>query len=151
MSKRGDIDYIISDDADILLFGGNNIVKNFTINIKKTMRCIDLKLIKTDLNVCQKDLVKLGISLGSDYCDECPNISINKAFKIIKGIETYKCDIENECNNAIKYFLKPIVNKKYMDDMFFYNIEKKKLLEYLLKFKYNQMQIEKIFGKLIKN
>lgn len=148
MSKEGSIEYIISDDADILLFGGKNIIKNFTIDTKKEMNCIELKTIKETLDIDQKDLIKLGISLGSDYCDECPNVSINRAFKIIKGMETYGCDLENECHDAIKYFLRPAIDVKYAEDMTFGDVNVGRLSKYLYKFEYSDAQIEKILSRL---
>jgi 5'-3' exonuclease len=35
LSKKGIVQYIISDDSDILLFGGKNIIKNFSVDKRK--------------------------------------------------------------------------------------------------------------------
>jgi len=146
MSETGGIDYIISDDADILLFGGNNIVKNFTINIKKKMPCIHLDILKNELEINQKSLIKLGIMLGSDYCGN-PHISIGRAFKIIKGIEMYH-DVDRECKDAIKYFCQPLVNTEYKKMVRFYDINENALVDYLYNFDYSDAQIDKIIDKL---
>lgn len=147
MSKKRNIDYIISDDADILLFGGKNIVKGFTIDSKKKMPCINLDILKRTLGVRQKDLIKLGILLGSDYCDN-PQVSINKAFKILKGMDTYNGDIECDCDEAIRYFCSPLVSTSYGKIIKYYDINKNMLVEYLHNFGYNDIQITKILDKL---
>lgn len=114
LSKKNLIQYIVSDDMDILLFGGDILLKKFSVATNKKIQEINLEILKKNLNFSQHDLIKLGVLLGSDYCDNSP-MSINKAYKILKNIE--ESNIEIECNKAIKYFKKPIVEEvKYIDD-----------------------------------
>ena len=114
LSKKNLIQYIVSDDMDILLFGGDILLKKFSVATNKKIQEINLEILKKNLNFSQHDLIKLGVLLGSDYCDNSP-MSINKAYKILKNIE--ESNIEIESNKAIKYFKKPIVEEvKYIDD-----------------------------------
>lgn len=58
---------IISDDLDILLFGGKIIVKNFSTNSKKLFQVIYILEILKTLNISYSTFVDIGILLGNDY------------------------------------------------------------------------------------
>jgi len=144
MSKNNIINYIASDDTDILLFGGERLLKNFSVSKSKWIIEIDLEILKNALDFSQNDLIKLGVLLGSDYCDNSP-ISINKAYKVLKGMEI--SDIENQCNGAIKYFKKPLVsNIKKLPSENKINIDK--LYEFLKDHDYTDEYIEKLLFKI---
>lgn len=146
MSKTNIINYIASDDTDILLFGGDVLLKNFSVSKNKKIIQINLDILKNILGFSQKDLIKLGVLLGSDYCDNSP-MSINKAYKIIKNIE--ETDIETQCSQAIKYFKKPVVvNIKKLNPIKPINYDR--LREFLSKFNFSVEYINNLFEKLKK-
>ena len=141
LEKSGIIDYIVSDDMDILLFGAEILLKKFTTSENKKIQEINLSVIKKELGFNQNDLIKLGILLGSDYCDNKP-ISINKAYKIIKNMETN--EIEKKCKNAIKYFNN--ANNKTIDknEIIELEIDKQNIYSFLKKYDYTKEYIDEL-------
>lgn len=144
LSKNGVIKYIVSDDTDILLFGGGILLKKFSVAENKEIQEINLDTLKKNLGFSQKDLIKLGVLLGSDYCDNSP-VSITKAFKIIKNIE--ESNIENECNHAITYFKKPVVeNINFINST--NSVDINKLSFFLRNFYFSDDYINRLISKI---
>ncbi len=138
------IDYIVSDDMDILLFGGGMLLKKFSVATNKKIQEISLDELKKNVDFTQYELIKFGVLLGSDYCDNIP-ISINKAYKIVKNnIET---NIEKECKHALKYFEKPIY--KNINNIHYKNfVDVKELSVFLRGFYFSNEYIEKVINKI---
>lgn len=88
MSKKGIVDYVISDDSDLLMFGCKNIIKGFTLNVKKKMKIIELQSILKETKLPIKSFIHLGILLGSDYIDTIPGIGYVKAYNLIQEYKT---------------------------------------------------------------
>lgn len=91
-------DYIISDDGDIILHGGNYLLKNFSVNEKKNFLIISRHEILKKLNFTQEQLITFGILLGCDYCNK--TISPKKALKIVTEYKTFENIFKNK---IIKY------------------------------------------------
>lgn len=143
LSKNNLIDYIVSDDLDILLFGGKKILKKFSVNDnRKITQEINLDILKETTNFTQDDLIKLGILLGSDYCDN-KTLSITKAYKYIinHGV------IDNKCDPAIRYFKNPKIKKinkiNYTND-----IQINKLIKFLELFQFDNKYINNVITKI---
>jgi flap endonuclease-1 len=116
--KEKIVDGIVTDDSDILLFGGNNIIKNFTITTKNKMQIINLKTILKDFKFTQKQLIELGILLGSDYSKTVKGIGAITAYKLLQKYGSIKNIIKNglidkdyNYENVVEYFEKPKVLK----------------------------------------
>ena len=140
------VNYIVSDDMDILLFGGGKVIKNFTVDIKKTMNEIDLDVLLNKLKMTQAQLITTGILLGSDYCDNKP-ISATKAYKLVTVSKTnYKTVIKTlKCEHAIKYFESaPVVLLNKIDKIS--NIDKNDVTSYLKKHKFSDEYVNKILS-----
>ena len=93
MSKNKLVDYIVSDDSDLLLFGSKNIIKNFTVSKNKNMNILYLNKILKKFNYGLSQLIELGILLGCDYTNTVKGIGMNRAFNYItkyKNIKTLK-------------------------------------------------------------
>lgn len=97
LSMTGKIDGIVSEDVDILIFGGQNIIKNF--NKKGNTIQINLNKVLDELNLTHTQLVYLSILLGSDYCPSIKGIGCVSAYK---GILKYKT-LTNFIKNTKKY------------------------------------------------
>jgi flap endonuclease-1 len=78
MVKKGDADFVISQDADCLLFGAPRMVKNLTITGKRkrpgayayddiSPEVITLRDVLQGLALTQDQLIVLGILVGTDY------------------------------------------------------------------------------------
>ena len=142
LSKNNLVDYIASDDMDILLFGGEILLKKFSTSSKNTVtQEINLYIMKQELGFTQNDLIKLGVLLGSDYCDNS-SISINKAYKIIKNIDIDDNEILKYCEQAIQHFKHP-KNKK-ITKITTGKLSEHDLIIFLKKFDYSDDEINKL-------
>ena len=117
------VDLIISDDSDILTFGGGVLVRN--LGSSKTIMleyCLDNILDKLQIDYNQ--FIDLCILLGSDYCPTIKGIGLVRSYdkiKKYKNIETilkYVKDIPDDfCYRETRnYFLDPpasVISKQF--------------------------------------
>lgn len=144
------IDYIVSDDMDILLFGGNMLLKNFTVDSKKKIKEINSYYIFKNLNITHKILINIGVLLGTDYCDN-KTYSPKKTYCLIEKYKYIKNipDFATDCENAINYFIKPPVYYITASDIpHEIKIDKKKLRNFLENFMFDKKYIDNIFDKI---
>lgn len=139
MCKKKYIDYIISDDMDILIFGGEILLKNFSTNDKKKFQEINLNILLNKLSITQNDLIKIAILLGSDYCNN-KSLSITKVHSMINNLPLL-------CKQSYTYFKNPIVNKSHTNTKK-QNSNIDELIIFLKSFNYNEQDIDKIISKL---
>lgn len=157
--KEGIIDYIVTDDPDILVFGGGVILKNFHVDKNKLIEEINLGDILKGLEISMDSLVNLAVLLGTDYCPKIKGIGMVKAYSLIRrhgSMEKIKMDEDIKlpplCQISREYYKNPphvtiknkdkIVAKKI-------NVDRNKLTQFLTKFKYNDDKIKKIFDRLL--
>lgn len=150
--KQQMIDYIVTDDLDILVFGGSNILKNFTISNKKYIQEINLSVLLKQFNMTMSQFIDLAIMLGCDYCPSIKGIGTIKAFDLIKkynNIETIlsNTDIVIPCDfkSVRQYFVNPPVNK--INDKFGV-VDKLKLSDFLIKFQFSDKYITKVLNSV---
>ena len=124
MSKKRMVDYVISDDADLLMFGCKNIVKNFTLNEKKKMKVVDLNAILKQTGLSMMAFIHLGLLMGSDYTETIPGIGYVKAYELIKKHRSIKMAKHRKIipknykyEPAYKYFAKSVHKKIKKSDM----------------------------------
>lgn len=113
MISNGLVDYVISEDMDILLFGGKNIIKKFTISSNKKMKLIEAKPIIDHFHGDILSLIHLGILLGCDYAETVKGIGYRKAYRYIMDYKLIDKMIKNKIIGkdyryieAVKYFQK---------------------------------------------
>jgi len=94
--KKGDADYVLSQDADCLMFNAPKLVKNLTISGKRkkpgayayeevSPEVIELKEVLKELKIDQDQLIILGILVGTDYnVGGIKGIGPKKALALIK-------------------------------------------------------------------
>lgn len=147
--KANLIDFIASDDMDILLFGGEILLKNFSVAKNKKIQEINLKKLLESADISQDQLIKIGILMGTDYCD-IKNISPSKAYHLVKE---YKHDdyfipsIGYKCEPAFNYFKDPPVFE--IDQIIVNNnIKSRDLINFLKRFNFSTKYINKIFEKI---
>jgi flap endonuclease-1 len=143
------IDYIASDDMDILLFGGKRLLKKFTVDSKKYIQQIDLNKVLSSTGMCLDQLIEVGLLLGTDYCDN-KSISPTKAYNaVIQDTDTDNDNIGDDCRDAYNYFKDPPIhtvqpfNLKY--DL---QINKEMLKTFLSKMQFKTKYIDKIFDTI---
>lgn len=145
-------DYIVTDDMDILLFGGKKMLKNFSVASKKKIQEIDLEILKKDSGLSQNMLIEVGVLLGCDYCDGF-SMGIVKTYKLIKEFEKIENipreKIEKIPKNyeiAVEYFKDaPFVPVEEIKTV---NINRAGLVEFLYRFGYKDEYINKLLDKL---
>lgn len=108
LSKHNLIDYVISDDIDLIVYGTKYMLKDFSFG-NKTCIIYSLDNILQELNINNNQLIILNLLLGCDYNDKLKNININDIFNItyyykkIENIEHYfNNDMYNDYFSLIK-------------------------------------------------
>lgn len=153
LSKKGVIDGVITDDLDILLFGGKNILKMFTVDKKKQIQEVDLDVLLKELDITQKQLIDIGIITGCDYCTKVKGIGPIKAYKLIKeykSLDNLKkrkiIGLDFDHRIVRDYFINPPKQKiiKYRKK----NLDTYKLTKYLESFGYGLQDINKLLKKV---
>ena len=110
LSKNNLIDYVVSEDMDLLTFGSKNIIKKFG---KKNMCIIHLKEILKEGDITYEQFIDICILLGSDYTETITGIGYKKAWDMIKEY--------NNLDNLILKHKKIIENKYKLPENFKYN------------------------------
>jgi flap endonuclease-1 len=138
---------------DILVFGGKNILKNFTVSSHKKIQEINLDKFKSDTNLTQDMIIDISILMGCDYCSGAYGLGPIKAYELIKKYGSIENVVKNthiEINTDYKfvrdYFTKPNVIK--CDDLTKFGSFKKcdldKLTKFLNKWNFKAEYINKV-------
>ena len=90
LSKENLIDYVLSEDTDMLAFGAKKILRNFSIR-EESFLLYDLEHILSELDISQEQLVDICILCGCDYMKKLSGCNCHKS---IGNIKKYK-NIEN--------------------------------------------------------
>ena len=96
------VDYVASEDMDLLTFGTKKLVKNFS---KKGMLVISLEDILKEGNMNMDNFIDLCILLGCDYTDTIDGIGQKKAWDLMKkygSLEELIMKNDNIKNNKYK-------------------------------------------------
>ncbi len=150
--NSGKIDYIVTDDMDILPFGGKNILKNFSVSTNKKIQEINFDKFKKDAKLTQQMVIDMSILIGCDYCLSAYNIGPIKAYKLIceyKSIEHIVKNVHIDLNVNYKdvrqYFLEPnIIDCKNIAINKFNKCDKEQLGVFLKSFKFKDPYLDKI-------
>lgn len=143
------IDYIVSDDMDILIFGGKILLKNFSIDKNNKISEIHLNTIIETLNINKTQLIDIALILGCDYdLIEIKNIGPVKALQIVKqySLIDYISNKDKDKSLISKYikihkYFNIDDNKYKTSKLLKYN--KNNIIKYLLKFKYEIDYLQK--------
>jgi len=103
------VNRIISDDMDMLVFGSPYLLKNFNKNGE--IMEISLQKILEELKVSHSDFVDICILIGCDYCPSIKGINAKKVYEIYK--EILKTD--DEQSNILMFLDK--LEKENMEDI----------------------------------
>ncbi len=155
LSKKGVIDGVITDDLDILLFGGKNILKMFSIDKKKQIQEVDLDVLLKELDITQKQLIDIGIITGCDYCTKVKGIGPIKAYKLIKeykSLDNLKkrkiIGLDFDHRIVRDYFINPPINKQKILKYKKARLDAYRLTKYLESFGYTLDDINKLLKKV---
>jgi len=133
------VDFVVSDDMDLLLFGCDKVIRKFTISHNKKMELITLSKIIKGLHISMDSLIQLGILLGSDYAETVKGVGRIKAYEIIteyKSIENAKLNnkipVDYEYIDAFNYFKKGKYDQIVLKDIKQTKININKLKKFIL-------------------
>lgn len=76
MQRNKHIDFIISDDFDILVFGGDKLLPDFRAR-DRFHYYVDYNTIQKNLGLTHNDIKKIAVLLGNDYCSRAKNTNIH--------------------------------------------------------------------------
>ena len=153
LDHKGLIDFIVTDDMDILIFGGRNLLKNFTVSSQKYIQEINLQIILQETELSMLQFIDLALLLGCDYCTPIKGVGTFGAYKLIKEYGSIDNLIKNNIIKSDPAFSKA---KQYFINPPTYNINKliaphkiniDKLTLFLKKFQFSDKYIEKIIKK----
>jgi flap endonuclease-1 len=82
LSSANKIDYILSDDSDVLAFGAKRVLKNFCIKEEKC-ELYDMDDILMSLGVPMQKFVDICILCGCDYTTKIRNMNCGKSLQLI--------------------------------------------------------------------
>ena len=100
LSAANKIDYILSDDSDVLAFGAKRVLKNFCIKEEKC-ELYDMDDILENLGVPMHKFVDICILCGCDYTTKIRNMNCGKSLQLILqwgSIEEVALNTEYEIN-----------------------------------------------------
>lgn len=155
LMQNNKVDYIVTDDMDILVFGGNKILKNFTVSDKKKIQEINLDTLKKETKLNQNQLIDLAILLGCDYCPSVSGVGTIGAYKLIqqygnldKIIKHESIELAYDYKKARKYFSDPPIIDSTNIKINKMKVDKEGLIKFLKKFNYKEKYIDNVMGKL---
>ena len=161
LSINNMVDYVASEDMDLLTFGSKIIIRNF---MKKNMFKIDLNEILLSGNKTMNEFIDICILLGCDYTETIEGIGQKKAWNFISkygSIEEliilepkiisnkYKIPDNFRFIESREYFKNPRHIKVEYDDLIIKNPQLNKLKSLLLsKYGFSENTIENLIGFL---
>jgi len=155
--KKNKVDFIVTDDMDIFIFGGNIILKNFTVSDKKKIQEINFENFKKETNLNNNQVIDLAILLGCDYCPSIKGIGTIGAFKLIQKHKSLENIIKNEnikisidYQKAKEYFLNPPIIDSYKIKINKLKVDFIELKKFLEKYKFKETYILNL-GNFIHN
>jgi len=165
MTKKGDVFATGSQDHDALLFGSPRLVKNLSIAGRKKVpnkevyidvkpELIELKEVLESLGLNQKQLVIMGILIGTDYNEGVKGFGPKRSLEIVKEEKTLervlkkvKWEEKVDPQEVMKLFLEPKVTEKY--EFKWKPPEEEKLTKFMVdEHDFSRERVEKAIQKL---
>lgn len=154
-----------SQDADALLFGSPRLVRNLSITGRRKLprkeayieikpEIIELEKVFSELEITQKQLILIGILVGTDYAPGVKSVGPKTALKLVKEHKTLekilknvKWEAEVEAEDIYNFFLKPPVTEKYRIE--WKEPSREKILEFMVEeHDFARERVEKVIDKL---
>lgn len=117
LSRNDLVDYVASEDMDLLTFGTKTTIRNF---LKKNMFSVTLDDILIEGQISMDQFIDLCILLGCDYTDTIDGIGQKKAWDLIKKFESIEEIIQKEKKIAEHKYKLP-ENFRYVESREYFN------------------------------
>lgn len=157
MTRQGDFWAAATQDYDVLLFGSPRVVRNLNATGRRGINpeLIVLKEVLKSNSLSQKELIILGVLIGTDYNPGgVKGIGPKRGLKLVKehGVDAWKevdWDWEVNPEDILAFFLKPPVAKDYELD---WGAPDKEAVKSLLvkKHEFGESRIDKRLDKVLK-
>jgi len=154
LSRQGKIDAIVTDDLDILVFGGDNILKGFSVAEKKKFQEISLHRFLKDAGLTQDQLIDIAILIGCDYCPKAKKVGPVTAYKLIKENDNIYNVVKRRlawiptnfkaAKHLFKSTDKQVTKFEYIDT----GVDVEQLLEFLKDHKFKQKYIDTLMSNV---
>jgi flap endonuclease-1 len=109
--KNGIVDYVITEDSDIIIYGANKIIRNFKSSAS-TCELLDMNVFYEKISLSQRNLAEIAIILGCDYYPGIKGIGHKRILKMINenNIDINLVNEEDKelIKKIIKFYLEPI-------------------------------------------
>lgn len=105
----GVVDYVISNDCDIIVFGAGKLIRNFSAKKNAKYEMINMETFSNETGWDQTKLAHLAILLGTDYNDGIHGIGPKKGVKMLNNMDIYDI-LEKYCNHEEQSMLMSIVD-----------------------------------------
>jgi flap endonuclease-1 len=125
LNSEGIVDYILSSDMDVLLFGGRRVIRKQYK--KKRYDVYDLEEILERYSISHNDLIKIGVILGSDFAPKTKGVGPKTIMRREKKKKKEKekkeeekrrfetIELTPEQKEAVRFFEKPIPPLQHLD------------------------------------
>jgi flap endonuclease-1 len=176
MSKKGLVYAAASQDYDTLLFGSKNVVRNLTFSGRRKLpkknvyinvepEIVNLDETLKSLGINQKQIIWIGIMLGTDFNEGIKGIGPKTALKIAKASrsisdikkavkEKFDAEFELEISEVEELFTNPEVKEidnDSLESLFRKSYNIGKLIEFMCKeHGFSEERIRNTIGKLSK-
>jgi flap endonuclease-1 len=150
LSRKEIVHACVSQDYDSILFGAKKLIRNLTISGKRKVpnrnvyidvepELIEYEEILRKNNLTQKQLIDLGILIGTDFNINGFNgigpktaLKLIQKFKRLEDIDKIKDELlETPYNEIREIFLNPNVTEIENVDIQFKDIDKEKIIKFL--------------------
>jgi len=163
--KKGDVFASGSQDYDSILVGSPRLVRNLSITGKRKLprkevyieikpEIIELEQVFSSLGITQKQLIIVGILVGTDYAPGVKGVGPKTALKLVKEhktlervLENVKWEAEVDAEDIYNFFLKPPVTEKYKIE--WKEPDRERLTEFMVEeHDFSRERVEKVIDKL---
>lgn len=121
MEKTNQIDFIITEDSDMILYGCSNIINKFNqsgycelLDYSSLQINSETELLETFIKLSLKQKIWMSILTGCDYIDKVKGVGIKKAIALVKpesSIDSLFSNLKTKC----KYFdPSPLYKNKFI-------------------------------------
>ena len=164
MCRKGKVWATVSQDYDALLFGSPRLIRNLTLaryrklpkggTTKVNLELIDLKKFLKENKINQRQLIALGMLIGTDFNDKVPNIGPKKAVKFVQKKSNEEIfqdfDLNYDWKEVYNLFTKIPVTDKYK--LKWSKPDKKAVMQLLAnEHEFNAERVQNVLNKIHRN
>jgi len=168
MVKKGDADYVVSQDFDAFLFGAPKVVRNLTLSQNKKkgsfssqeIKVVELKNVLKSLDINQEQLIILGILIGTDFNrGGIKGIGPMKGLKLVKEFKDKYEDLFTylEWDTFYDFSWKQVYNiffeQNYNDnyELIWKNVDSVNLINFLVEERnFSKERVDSILERILK-